>query len=76
MKENDPWERHIPTIVFPETIQPEITRIIDWEQRRYETAKELLMLLAKSSSTMKLKLSQVGDCVVLADKLINLLKKE
>ena len=53
-----------------------MTEDINWEQRRYETAKALLMLLVESSDTMKLKLSQVGDCVVLADKLIKLLKKE
>ena len=48
---------------------------IDWEQRRYEIAKEMLTIMVEQSQTFKLKKSEVGYCVNLADKLIELLQK-
>ena len=51
-------------------------REIDWEQRRYEIAKDVLASSFASPMEGTSILSYVGDCVKVADMLIEELKKK
>lgn len=55
-------------------MQPAIKAEIDWEQRRYEIAKEVFLYRLKSSPLTNYK-DDAKDAVIWADTLISELKK-
>ena len=83
-EDDEPTEAYI-TLAEPqsEKAQPQPKQEIDWEQRRYESAKEIMAEIYQRLNEKELRYGQilkkecvVGDAVEIADILISKLKSE
>lgn len=70
----DSWGNHIELGFDEVEILQEPTSAIDWEQRRYEIAREVFLYRLKSSPLTNYK-DDAKDAVIWADTLISELKK-